>query len=44
LAILEFEIRASQSQSSNSTAWAMPLVHFALVILEVGFCELFVQG
>jgi hypothetical protein len=31
-------------QSRPSTAWATPPVHFALVILEMGFCKLFAQA
>jgi hypothetical protein len=38
---LGFEFRASHLQSRYSTAWAIPLVHFALVILEMGSCILF---
>jgi hypothetical protein len=33
---LGFELRALHLQSRSSTAWATPLVHFALVILEIG--------
>jgi hypothetical protein len=33
---LGFEVRASCLQSRHSTAWAIPPVHFALVILEIG--------
>jgi hypothetical protein len=33
---LAFELRALDWQSWCSTAWATPLVHFALVILEMG--------
>jgi hypothetical protein len=31
-----FELSASHLQSSCSTAWAIPSVHFALVILKMG--------
>jgi hypothetical protein len=33
---LEFELRALNLQSRHSNISAMPLVHFALVILEIG--------
>jgi hypothetical protein len=32
---LGFELRALSLQSRHSTAWATPLVHFALLILEM---------
>jgi hypothetical protein len=38
---LEFTLRASHLQSRHSTVWATPLVHFSLVILEMGSQELF---
>jgi hypothetical protein len=41
---LEFEFRALCLQSRNFTAWATPPVHFIMVILEMGFCELFAQA
>jgi hypothetical protein len=41
---LGFELRASNLQSRRYTAWVIPSVHFALVILEMGSCELFAQG
>jgi hypothetical protein len=41
---LEFEIRASHLQSRCSTAWSIPPIHFALLILEMGSHELFAQG
>jgi hypothetical protein len=31
-------------QSRCSIAWATPTVHFGLVILEMGSCELFALG
>jgi hypothetical protein len=42
--VLEFELRALPSQNRHSAAWATPLVHFALVFLEMGSHELFVQA
>jgi hypothetical protein len=39
-----FELRALHLQSRRPAARATPLVHFALVILEIGFQELFVQA
>jgi hypothetical protein len=41
---LGFELRALSLQSRHSTAWATPPVHFALVILKMGSCELFPPG
>jgi hypothetical protein len=38
---LEFELKASYSQNRHSTTQVIPLVHFALVILEMGYHELF---
>jgi hypothetical protein len=38
---LGFELWALRLPSRNSTAWATPPVHFALVILEMGYCGLF---
>jgi hypothetical protein len=38
-----FELRASQLQSRCSTTRAIPPGHFALVILDWGFHELFAQ-
>jgi hypothetical protein len=35
-----FELRALKMQSRWSTTWAKPPVYFALVILEMGYCEL----
>jgi hypothetical protein len=40
---LEFELRASHLQSMHSSAWATPIVHFAVVILENGSCKSFAQ-
>jgi hypothetical protein len=40
---LGFELRALHLQSRHSTAQIKSLVHFALVILEVGSHELFAQ-
>jgi hypothetical protein len=37
---LGFELRVSHLQCRCSTAWATPPVYFALVILEIGSCEL----
>jgi hypothetical protein len=39
---LEFELKASHLQSRRSTASSTPPVHFAVVILEMGSCKLFV--
>jgi hypothetical protein len=36
---LEFEFKASHLQSRHFTTWAIPLVHFALVILEMGVSQ-----
>jgi hypothetical protein len=33
---LEFELRALHLQTRHSTAWAIPPVYFAMVILELG--------
>jgi hypothetical protein len=41
---LGFELRVSSLQSRPSTAWVMPPVHFALVLLEMGSHELFAQA
>jgi hypothetical protein len=38
---LRFELRVLCSQSRYSITWAMPPVHFVLVILEMGSWELF---
>jgi hypothetical protein len=38
---LGFELRASNCQAKYFTTSATPLVHFALVILEIGSHELF---
>jgi hypothetical protein len=40
---LGFELRASYLQSWYYTTLATHLDHFALVILEMGACELFAQ-
>jgi hypothetical protein len=44
LAGLEFELKTWLLQNSCSAASATPPVHFALVILEMGSCELFPQA
>jgi hypothetical protein len=41
---LGFELSAWRLQSSHSAARTTPLVHFALIILEMGARELSVQG
>jgi hypothetical protein len=41
---LGFELRASHLQSSSSTTWAMPPVHFVLVILEMGVSQTICSG
>jgi hypothetical protein len=38
---VRFEPRAMNLQNRHSTAWATPLVHFALVILEMESWKLF---
>jgi hypothetical protein len=38
---LGLEFRALGLQSRCSATSATPSVHFALIILEIGFCELF---
>jgi hypothetical protein len=40
---LAFELGASCLQSRHPTAWATPVVHFALVILEMESFKLFAQ-
>jgi hypothetical protein len=40
--VLGFELRASGLQSRHCTAWATSPVHFALVILDMESCKLFV--
>jgi hypothetical protein len=41
---MEFELRASCLQSRHFTTWATPLVHFALVILEMGISQTICPG
>jgi hypothetical protein len=41
---LVFELKPSLLQSRHSTTWATPPVHFALVILEMGYQELFARA
>jgi hypothetical protein len=41
---LGFELRALWLQSRSSTAWATPLVHFALASLEMGFLQEYAWG
>jgi hypothetical protein len=36
-----FELRALHLQSNHSPTWAMTPIHFALIILELGYRELF---
>jgi hypothetical protein len=44
LAVLEFELGSLLLQSRYSSTWPTPLVHFAVIILEVGSPELFAQA
>jgi hypothetical protein len=41
---LGFELRVLCLQSGHSTASVKPPLHFALVIFEIGSCELFAQA